>query len=208
MKSRPEYFFYDCDEVVIIASGPSVTQEQVDIVKQWREAKEGRIVVVVNRSYEVAPWADFLFTIDGKFARVWEEQIVEGFSGTMIVHEDASYIPEWAKTVKATMTGNSGSGAIEVVSLWGVNTIWLVGCDGRADDTGRKHHHEDYPKMPEGEHPKDWCMNCPNIHEFRNYFDRGIRIAQGRGAEVWNCSPISKATKAEKRPIEDLLHDN
>ena len=42
----------------IIASGPSLTKEDVDAVR-------GLNVIVINTSYWLAPWADILYACDG-----------------------------------------------------------------------------------------------------------------------------------------------
>lgn len=205
MKQRVEYYTHPCNEVLIIASGPSFGEEQHRAAKKWKEQDTSRLVVVINRTNETVQWADILYTIDGKFARVWEDKH-RAFNGIGVIHECASYKPEGWKIVKQTQTGNSGSAAIEVVSRWGAKTIWLMGFDATFSEDGKRHHHEDYPAKPEGEHPKNWCMNCPNIHEFKNYFNRAIRMANGMGAEVYNLSPLSNL-KADKKTLQDFLNE-
>lgn len=54
--------------VVIMAGGPSLTQEQADLVATHREANRVR-VIVVNDSYLLAPWADLHYAADAKWHR-------------------------------------------------------------------------------------------------------------------------------------------
>lgn len=46
------------DAVVVIASGPSLTKEDVDY------CRGKAVVMVVNDNYRIAPWADFMFAAD------------------------------------------------------------------------------------------------------------------------------------------------
>ena len=55
---------------VCIASGPSLTLEQCEIVRQWRE-RDGCRVIVVNDAYLLAPWADAMYFAD---VRWWQWQ--------------------------------------------------------------------------------------------------------------------------------------
>jgi hypothetical protein len=59
---------------VIIASGPSLTIGQVNTVKQEWSCGRCR-VMVVNRAYELAPWADAMYAADWKFWDVYIEEI-------------------------------------------------------------------------------------------------------------------------------------
>ena len=51
---------------VCIASGPSLTPEDVQAVKEWRDAGKGK-VIVVNTTFRAAPWADAMFAMDAKW---------------------------------------------------------------------------------------------------------------------------------------------
>lgn len=189
----------ECRSAVLIASGPSVTQDQLDNVREWQEGGGG-IVMVINRSFEAAPWADYLFTIDGKFLRLYESKIRD-FKGTVITHQLTSYKPDFVKIVKATRTGNSGSAGIEVlIRNFRVQNLALVGCDAKHGDDGRKHHHSDYPQ---GDSPANTCSNASNIHEFKEAFMRAIKGSGG--ARIVNCSPDSALRFMEKLPIDQAL---
>ena len=56
--------------VVCIATGPSLTVEQCETVRQWRE-RDGCRVIAINDAYLLAPWADALYFAD---VRWWQWQ--------------------------------------------------------------------------------------------------------------------------------------
>lgn len=183
---------------VLIASGPSVTQSQVDNVKRWHEAGGG-IVMVVNRAYESfgLNWADYLYTMDGKLLKKMGEEIRRNFKGVILTHRISSFKPDWIKVVKETVSGNSGSGAIECLCRdFQVKNLALLGCDAKWSDSGVKHHHKDYD-------PESGLSNCPNIHEFRGCFERAIK--HYRGVNIINCSPDSALRSLPKLPIDKAL---
>lgn len=59
-------------KVVCIAGGPTLTQQEVELVRTARERDEVR-VIVVNDQYLIAPWADVLYFADNKWGK-WHEQ--------------------------------------------------------------------------------------------------------------------------------------
>ena len=185
----------------MIASGPSVTKQQIETAKEWRLSGKNRYVMVVNRSYLAAPWADFLFSMDGKFLRLYGDEILSMFSGRVFTHEIASYVPPWAEVVSATATGNSGSAAIEVLARWGAKTIYLIGCDGKWSKEGKRHHHEDYEK---GDAPGNTCSNCSNVHEFPRLFEKAVKMTDG--TNIINCSPDSALTFIPNMPLGEALN--
>lgn len=190
----------ECKVAVLIASGPSVTQDQLDNVREWQK-DGGGIVMTVNRSFEAAPWADYLFTIDGRFLRAWEDKIRE-FKGTVLTHKLASYYPDFIKVVPATCSGNSGSAGIEVLSRdFKCKKIILVGCDAKWSDKGKKHHHEDYPDTGDR---KTTLNNCSNIHEFKGCFEKAIK--RSKDVEIINCSPDSALRFLPNMPIKEALY--
>lgn len=65
---------------VILAGGPSLTQDQVDLVCTHREANRVR-VVAVNDAYLLAPWADLHYAADAKWHRWHGEGIPKPLLG-------------------------------------------------------------------------------------------------------------------------------
>jgi hypothetical protein len=61
--------------VVCIAGGPSLTKEQLELVRAARERDAVR-VIVINDAYLIAPWADVLYFADARWAK-WHVQGVD-----------------------------------------------------------------------------------------------------------------------------------
>ena len=70
-----------------IASGPSLTAEDVELVRRWRLANtpEERRVIAVNTTFRMAPWADTLFASNDPWW-VWARQEVGQFQGQKLCH--------------------------------------------------------------------------------------------------------------------------
>ena len=48
---------------VIVGGGPSITQDQIDLIQEAYE--KGNIhVIAINNAYQIAPWADVLYACD------------------------------------------------------------------------------------------------------------------------------------------------
>jgi len=133
--------------VTCIASGPSLTQADVDFVRGKSR------VIAVNREYETAPWADVCYAADYDFWRVYlAEGLRDVFKGQLwTMSEQArkefgiscigrcngdgySIIPN-----TITTGGNSGYQAVHLAAYWGASRIVMLGYD--MQKTGGKEHH-------------------------------------------------------------------
>lgn len=137
--------------VVCIASGPSLTMEDVEFVRE-RQAAGACKVIVVNREFATAPWADVLYVAD---YRCWEEYIVDiraQFKGELWTIDDRasrqyklnlierSYGEGYSGRVDAINTGgNSGFQAVHLAASWGAKRVIILGYDMQR--TGGKEHH-------------------------------------------------------------------
>ena len=156
-------------------------------------------MIAVNKTFEVVPWADYLFTICGKFLGGYEDKIKAHFQGEVVCHQISSYKPDFALVMKATRSGNSGASAIEFADKFKPHTIYLLGLDGTYDN-GKRHHHEDYPDEPVNGRK---FANAPNVGEFKNAF---LMALKGVQCKVINCSPISVLRKhIGYQPLKDVL---
>lgn len=185
------------NEAILIASGPSLTQEQIDLAFRWRSQGSGRIIMVINRTFERIPDADILFTMDGKFLKNYEQQIKETFKGEVMTHKIASHKPDWVTVIGATTSGNSGSAGIEALDMLGCRKVYLLGCDGKYADDGKRHHHDDYPK----EGP---CGNADNIHEYPGCFRRAVKRV--KNLKIIQCSPGSALGFLTHMPLHKALN--
>ena len=99
---------------VVIATGPSLTDEQVSMVRHFP-------CVAVSNAYEKAPWAEALVSADKR----WWNHYKPEFSGKRY---SVSVVPD-AEQVKLSGGSNSGLLGLEVAVMLGATSIILIGFD-------------------------------------------------------------------------------
>jgi hypothetical protein len=198
---------------VLIAGGPSLTQEQVALVRRAREAGGVR-VIVVNDAYRLAPWADICYFADSQWFD-WHRSRPEfvAFAGEKcsiqntgmnvddpVVHLLRNkHFPLHGEGISldpgALATGrNSGFQALNLAILAGAKTIILLGIDGQKAPDGKTHWHNGHPEpSPEA------VYEC-----YRRAFSAGERDIAATGTRVINASPNS-AIGFEKMALADAL---
>lgn len=189
------------ETVFIIAGGPSVTQADVDSLK-------GRRVIVINSSYEKAPWADFLFFGD---ARWWGQHRskLSTFAGRIvtvssagdknkrIMHLEKKRPPGLSKDpTMLTMRNTSLHGALNLAAhLIGEGSIAVLGADMQKDKDGRTHHHS---KHPWPTRPGCWDRQMAELKTVAKPL-KDMNIA------VVNCSLASRIDWWPKKPLAEVL---
>jgi hypothetical protein len=196
--------------VFIIAGGDSVSSQPVDRLR-------GRHVIVINSSFEIAPWADFLIFADPRLWRAWmrdkaKSAALKAFKGRIVGATQSFTAPGVLHIGKAKpppgltsrrdrvmMHNTTLTGAINLAAHL-VNhkpaAIVLLGADMRRGLTGKCHHHKPHP-FPL--YPENWTKK--HMPELR----QTVEPLQARGIEVFNTSPISLIDWWPKRPLEDFL---
>lgn len=133
-------------KVVIIASGPSLTKADIAKIKKWRDAGEARRVIVVNASYQAAPWADVLLALDRDFWLNYKPDFagakITQHAGTAIEHGCYLFL---RGTQRLRQQCNSGAAAIDFAARMGAKQIILTGFDGQLGPKGKAHWHKDHP---------------------------------------------------------------
>jgi len=164
--------------VVCIASGPSLSAEDCDSVRLWRDASPAdRKAVVVNTSFRAAPWADALFAMDIPWWHHHIKEIRESFHG-----EPCSSSPHALRYGVRIIGsgwnpyGNSGAGAIRLACCAGATRVLLIGYDCKPRGA-QIHWHADHPK-PLG--------NAGSMMKWAGQFAK-LRDAL-TGVEIINCS--------------------
>lgn len=170
-------------------------------------------VVVVNNSWQLAPWADCLYASDFPW---WERfQGVPEFGGLKLCQDIKVKMPpntRWGvRFVEVNRTadrilvskfgeigwgGNSGFGALNLVAQFGVRGIAMVGFDCRIDK-GR-HWHADHPMM----------LNNPTektVARWRRVLDEAAPTFRALGIDVVNTSPVSALENYPKVTLEEWL---
>jgi hypothetical protein len=147
-KATPEW---NGATVVCIASGPSLTREDVEVVRQKNSAGKCK-VIAVNREFETAPWAEVMFAADYRFWLEYHGDISREFLGEKwTIDQQAAkrfklnYIGRnWGQGFSRSpglinTGGNSGYQAVHLAASWGASRIFLLGYDMKS--TNGRHHH-------------------------------------------------------------------
>lgn len=187
------------ETVVCIASGPSLTQADVDAVR-------GRArVIVVNTSYQLAPWADVLYAADAKWWR-WHKG-APTFAGLKYsLMKDAARWPGVVVLTRGASTGlsldparlclgaNSGYQAINLAVLLGASRVVLLGYDMAPGSGGRQHWHPDHP-----------VKSRSPYQTFQAAFPTLVEPLAAAHVEVINCSRQTAVTCFPRAEITDLF---
>lgn len=188
--------------VVVIASGPSLTKEDVDY------CKNKATIFVVNDNYRLAPWADLLYAADYPW---WvEHEGVPDFKGLKytqdqraaaaygITHVDGRWRPGISHSREYIHYGyNSGFQAFNLAYLMGAKNIYLLGFDFMMDGD-KKHWFGDHP----GNLNKD-------MHEallkMRRHMDSSARQCRNSALNVVNCSRRTALKEFDRGIITDCI---
>lgn len=197
--------------VVIMASGPSLSVEQVAAVYAWRTAEgmsDRRRVIVINTTFRLAPWADMLFACDMGWWTLHIAEAREDFRGelwTQDLRAQLEYKVRRVQSVRSEGLGrkpgvihqghNSGFMAINLAWQCGASRIVLLGFDMRDVDR-RSHWHGDHPK------PLNLCRNFPLWIAALNALAADLRV---EGTDVVNCTPGSALTCFPMRDLREEL---
>lgn len=171
--------------VVIFASGPSLTQADVD-------ACRGQHVIAIKDTIRLAPWAEVLYACDAKWWRHYGPDLT--FTGPRYSLEREA--APWAQVLRndgvlgletrpsGLRTGrNSGYQAINLAVHLGARRIVLLGFD--MQPSGDQHHWF-------GAHP--YVAKAPPYREFLQCFQSIVAPLKAIGVEVVNASRISALT--------------
>jgi hypothetical protein len=189
---------------VVLASGPSLTTEQVDHVRRAVGIKS----IVVNSTYETFPEADVLYGGDFLWWKANYLDVRKHFKGECWTQDRTSadrYGLRWVKGVNRDglslkdfihLNGNSGMQAVNLAYLWGFRRILLLGFDMRLGPKGEKHWHADHPAP------------LVQAQVFSEWVHKGAKLAAGlkaAGCEVINCTPGSAWRDFPESTIEKEL---
>lgn len=185
---------------VCIASGPSLTPEDVDLCR-------GRSrVIAVNDNYLLAPWADILYACDFRW---WDaHKGVPGFAGEKwtIDRRAKEVYPELRRIEGKNEPGfsedpsrihngrNSGFQAVNLALLMGAAKILLLGYD--LQKQGYKTHWF-------GEH--QGLVNTRDYSNFIEAFNTTRRQVERMGNPIINCTRRTALNCYPKMALEQAL---
>jgi hypothetical protein len=212
-----DQLFWDGATVVIIASGPSLTAEQCQLVWEWRRSSpssESRRVIAINTSFRLAPWADLLYACDGAWwdakdtpgdDLTYREEALRNFSIDRLWTQDGPTAQKYGlrhiRSARArglsTLPGlvhqgsSSGYQAMNLAYLAGAAKLILLGFDCKGD-----HWH--------GNHPAPLNSRLPH----KQWIDAMGVLARDLESErvvVFNASPDTALTCFPRTPLELAL---
>jgi hypothetical protein len=203
--------------VVVVASGPSFTEDQAQRIIAAREQDKCR-VIVVNRSWERVPNADVLYAADAKWWRRYWPEVERGFRGecwtcTKDIADELGlcYIaikdraPGLSKDPTCVHHGNnSGYQAINLAYRFGATRILLVGYDMQFAADGRHHFHDDYKDEIVNGKKVRWT-NASGVQSWIPFFGPLADDLRAAGVKTMNCSESTSLTCFEKARLEDVL---
>lgn len=178
--------------VAIFAGGSSLSVSDVALIRETQAP-----VIVVNDAYKLAPWADLLYAADFDWWRVrWlDVRLFEGLKvtvGDRTIHPDIQSLRNTGRKgfdpdpTCIRTGGNSGYQAIHIAIASGAARILLLGYDMTGTHWFGNH------KPPLADPP-------PSSFDIWIPAFEGLN---GHGADIINCSPISKITCFEKGSLE------
>ena len=171
--------------VAIIASGPSLTQSDCDLVKQ-----AGIPAIAVNMSWKMAPFASIIYAGDFVFWEHYRHEItIDAERWTCCERAAKDYE---INHHKARGAYNSGLRAVELALEMGAAKILLLGFD--ASIKAGVHWHENYKKTKNPD-----ALRC---HKWVSQFD------YLRGKNIINCAPNSALTQFPKMTVKEALENS
>jgi hypothetical protein len=194
--------------VVCIASGPSLTAEDVAYVLARKNENPHVRVIAVNREFESAPWADVCYGADFDFWYAYIASFREKFKGgeawTMSVPAKerfginciGRFGGDGYSIVPGTIStgGNSGYQAVHLAAYWGAKKIVMLGYDMQR--TGGKEHH--YGIHAHG------LRNGRNFPFWIRRFTPLLRDLKNMGIEVLNCTRKTALTSVPRTALDKV----
>lgn len=179
--------------VACIASGPSLTQEDCELVHE-----AGLPTIVVNTSFRLAPWADMLYAMDANWWHEYHREVREKFAGPLWGYARVPHAYGVTSTmgkIYPTGYGNSGSYAISLAVITKPMRVLLLGYDCQFTD-GRKHWHADHAEK---------LGNAASIKRWPYQFSLVSKYAESHGVKVINCSRATALGYFDRMNLEDAI---
>jgi len=175
-------------EAVCIASGPSLTIEDCETVRKWKAKSSGRLVIVTNSSYRIAPFADILYACDRRYLVQHGEAIKKNFQGDVLTHSAFTD----ANKARCVDYRNSGATSIALAAWHGCERIYLLGFDCSVKNGFHWH----------GKH-EGKLSNCKSLAEWPDIFKR-VSVDL-RNKQVINLTRQTELTCFERGEVEKWL---
>ena len=228
--SRPITPKYKGETGVLIATGPSLNEEQVETIRVAREAGKCR-VITVNNSYQLAPWTDahiscnddwwrYYWVNDPKLREIpaekftWYQQLALAYGIRYI----EAVVKDGLSLDPSVIHINHGSGpmGINLALHYGFSRLLLIGHDMKFDKAydGRQKKVGNSPRHYFGEYPAElqhWPsvkvgLSKPGVIDgLIEAYNKMPPDLEKAGMEVINCTPGSALPTFRLSTLEDEL---
>lgn len=195
---------------MVVASGPSLTEDQCALITERRAADACR-VIVINDNYKRVPNADVLFAADRPWWKLHSAAIaaacpkIERWScepttrdyGTLIwpASSGRGIYPEGEYPVRRN--SSSTHMAAQLGMKWGSRHIVLVGVDCKKGRDGKNHWF--------GDHPAKLLPSQQPFVTWAEEWDHMVLPAKLRGIDLVNCSPDTAIKTMRRSTLEREL---
>jgi hypothetical protein len=191
---------------VVVASGPSLSDDQLCHV-EFSRAAERCHVIAVNNTAERVPFADVVYFGDYTAIKHYRPKL-SWHRGEWVTQDRAS-AERWRLThikpantsgmclQRVHLNGNSGAQAVNVAACFGAQRVVLLGFDMRADPKTSKHHWF-------GQHVNP-LVQKQLYGEWLNKFEAIAADAKKLGIEIVNATPNSALTLFQMAQIVEAL---
>lgn len=173
--------------VVAIASGPSLTIEDCELVRN-----SGHPTIVTNLTYRLCPWADVLFSFDAVWWKQYRKEVAK-FAGEKV--SSSRLAEKYGATSIILGYRNSGVAAAGLAMARGASRIVLLGYDAMFDGT-KRHWHEDYPVT---------MANADSMGDWPRQFELLARAAKRRNVAIVNASRRTRLKCFPRLLLENAL---
>ena len=174
-----------------IASGPSLTPEDCELVRQ-----SGLPTVVTNTTFRLCAWAQALYAMDLKWWMTYHQEVARDFGGVRLGwNVVVSKFGATPMQGKMCGFGNSGADAVSYAISQGAKEVLMLGYDCRQQG-GRMHWH--------GDHPKN-LSNASTIGRWPERFKQLAAHAKRSDVRVLNVSRETLLRCFERGTLEEAL---
>lgn len=189
--------------VVVVASGPSLTDEQITLIEH-----SVVFTIAVNNSYAKLQHPDVVYACDYLWWKLNHMKVKQNIPRRQLWTQDRAAAEQFQLSHiqwegkdglgkrGLRVNGNSGAGAINLAYHFGARRILLVGMDMKPGPNGEKHWHPDHPKpLVQGQQFEEWRKKM------------GVLAVdlKTEGVTVVNCTPGSALTCFPMGDLEQEL---
>lgn len=204
-------------DVVIVATGPSLTPDHCSLARVWRDnGPDNRLVLAINNAWELCPWADCAYAADSDWFMQYGKAALQSFKGQFYTGDhnvpkafkqaqNLRIVPRLGGTklpaddesiCTGGTNGHSGFQALCVAAKWGARRIGLLGYDGKHAADGSTHCHIDHPApLANAVGPHRWLVPMADLAA------QLVRL----GVKVTNLSPDTAYTCFDKGSASQWL---